>query len=466
MGQRVLHRVERGEIQEAAQAAERCRSDPWWCAALIGYTKTLLGLTRTADSAFSRALTGMPDEVRCDWEDLTQLFDGDATADWYRDLTCAERISANRTIWWLADPLFIEPGNERERAHHFRMTLAVLSRDGEDRLPQKVVPWRDQVRFPHGPSYRAALIRLGEPHFMGVGERLTDKHPPTFVLQYIYPVYHFVPTASAVRNPLRSFPSDWTPLDSFPPEQLKPGFGRFSAFDYQTAFFRRSDSTRMVAAAGVKSDPLLQRAQLVSSAIVLARSADELPRILRHPLPGTHTFVVTLAPGSVLVSLEAIGAGIGAGRARFAAGPPPMPAQRVTLSDILLLDSATSLPTDLTAAAPRAASSTRVAMGSTVGLYWEVYNLVGTDTMTLSLSVVEHTPSRLGRLGQLLGVVAATDSTRVRWTESRAGSGEIVGQSIALNVRELGSGRYTLRLEITVPGQAPVAVTREIEIVG
>jgi hypothetical protein len=105
-------------------------------------------------------------------------------------------------------------------------------------------------------------------------------------------------------------------------------------------------------------------------------------------------------------------------------------------------------------------------MGSTVGLYWEVYNLVGTDTMTLSLSVVEHTPSRLGRLGQLLGVVAATDSTRVRWTESRAGSGEIVGQSIALNVRELGSGRYTLRLEITVPGQAPVAVTREIEIVG
>ena len=458
MGHRVFLLLERGDLEGAAEAADRCRSDPWWCAALVGYTKSLLGRTRAADSAFAVALGTMPDSIRCRWEDLEPLFDGDDTADWYRDLDCAGKRAINPTIWWLSDPLFMEPGNDREHAHKARMVVAHLSLDAQERMDPGVFGWGGvKNSMPFGPSYQAALVRLGEPHFVAQGDG-------ALVLQYLQPVYHFVPLAAAAREPLRAASDDWTPLDPYPAEHMMARAGRFTTLDHQVAFFRRGDSARLVAAADVAGNPVLQRAGLIGSALVLARSPNEPQRVLREPLPGTQTYVTDVAPESVLVSLEAIGAGVGAGRARFAAGPPAMPPQRITMSDILLLDSPANLPADLASAARRAAPSTRLDSGATVGLFWEVYGVAPTDSMTITLSAIEHARSGLGRLAQRLGMFAATDSLRVRWTA--VSEGAIVGQSIALGLRSLGAGRYTLRIDLIVPGQRPVAVTREIAVGG
>jgi hypothetical protein len=98
-------------------------------------------------------------------------------------------------------------------------------------------------------------------------------------------------------------------------------------------------------------------------------------------------------------------------------------------------------------------------------LYWEAYGLATGDSANISLSVVEHRASALGRIGQQLGIVAHGDSVRVQLTDTRIAEGPVTPRSIALDLGSLGRGRYTLKLQLAVPGQLPVSVNREIEVV-
>ncbi len=489
MGQRVLHRVERAEVQDAAAVADRCRSDRWWCAALVGYTKRLLGLDAMADSAFDVALATMPDTLRCQWQDLDWIFYGDRDQDWYNSLGCAQQAEMNRTVWWLADPLWIEEGNERRTAHYFRVVQAKLFEDGEARLAPHVESVYDREPYPpHGPSFRTLVLKLGVPAHMVWGEsivvsggggcmlpngrcprsvRATSGGSMTLMgLQYMKPYYHFIPALAAIRAPLAAREEHWNPTAEYPTEHMRPGFGHFSVPGHQVAWFRRGDSARVVAGFDVPADTLLSWSELVGGGLVLATSPSVPPIVIRVPVADAPwTFAATTRPDSVLLSLEAVAAGRGAGRVRYASGPPPMPAQRVAMSDVLLLSSADSLPSELEAATRLAARSTTVTEGSVVGLYWEVYGLETRDSTTVSLSVVENRPTALRRLGQLLGVVAAGDSVRVQWSDTRSGSSGVAARSLALDVGPLRRGSYTMQLTLAVPGQVPVSVKREIEIV-
>ena len=490
MGQRVLHRVERGEAQQAAAVADRCRSDRWWCAALVGYTKRLLGLDALADSAFDVALATMPDSLRCEWEDLDWVFYGDGDRSWYNSLDCAAQAEVNRTVWWLADPLWIEEGNERRTAHYFRVVQAKLFEDGEARLPPHVESVYDPVPYPpHGPSFRTLVLKLGVPAHMVWGRGISasrsgsamlpgGRRPrsvrvmsaggemPLLGLQYMKPYYHFIPTLSAIRAPLAATRTDWNPTAEYPTEHLRPRFGHFTVPGHQVAWFRQGDSAQIVAGFDVPRDTLLSRSDLVGGALVLAKAPGNRPVIVRDAVTAAPwTFTTTTGGDSMLISLEAVAAGRGAGRVRYASGPPPMPAQRVTMSDVLLLSSSDTQPSDLETATRHAALSTTVAEGSVVGLYWEVYGLEPRDSMTVSLSVVENRPSSIRKLGQLLGVVAAGDSVRIQWSDTRAGSAGTVGRSLALDVGPLGRGSYTLQVRLAVPGQLPVQVKRDLEVV-
>ena len=472
MGQRVLQRVERAELNDAADVADRCRSDRWWCAALVGYTKQLLGLTVAADSAFDVALATMPESMRCEWEDLESLLEGDKLKGWYTGLDCAGRASVNRTLWWLADPLYLEEGNERRSAHYFRIVHAALSRDGEARLRPHIESIPDEEwKLPHGPSFRAAIIRLGIPAYLALGAGSApisgSRAPqvPELILQYRTPTYHFIPSLSAARAPLSATLEDWSPFEEDPAEQLWLRSGAFTQPDHQVAWFRRGDSARILAALDVSNDTLLQGAALIGGGVVLATSPGDPPRIIRESIPtSAWTFAANVPADSAIVSLEAIAPTLGAGRARFASGPPPMPAQRVSLSDILLLQSADSLPPDLEAAARAAAPSTRVAQGRSVGLYWEVYGLRPGDTSAVTLAVIPQ-PSRLDAIARRLGFGDGSDRTLVGWTEVRSGPAGITGRSLALDMSTLGRGEYVIELEVAVLGQSPVRVRRRVEIV-
>ncbi|HTR77034.1 MAG TPA: hypothetical protein VMH39_02955, partial [Gemmatimonadaceae bacterium] len=145
-GQRVRMLVDQQDFAGAFRASVECRADLWWCLSLRGYALHASRLIARAAATFDSALAVMPDSTRCRWNDLSSLFgivgwnafslggpggtrgagsattvdatqptaflsDGDRA---YRAATCAGRDSINATIWWLAQPLYLEPGNERK----------------------------------------------------------------------------------------------------------------------------------------------------------------------------------------------------------------------------------------------------------------------------------------------------------------------------------------------------------------
>jgi hypothetical protein len=466
-GQRVFHRVERAELNDAASVAQQCRTERWWCDALVGYTKHLLGLSVAADSAFDAALRSMPDSVRCEWENLDLLVADDDLNPWYRDLGCSRRVELNRTLWWLSDPLHLVPGNDRRAAHYFRMVHASLSRGSDVRLPPHVEGGMlGEISFPpHGPAYGWAVIRMGVPTYLGFGIPPGPRQPPVLVLQYRRPVYHFIPSLAAARSPLSASSADWTPSRQPMPEHFRASFGAFSTLQSQLAWFRRGDSARVVGGVDVPGDTLLRRAGLVGGALVLARSSAATPRIVRESPDHPWVFAATVAPESTLVSFEALATGVGAGHSRYASGPPPMPRQRVGLSDVLMLTSADSLPADLERAASRVARHTRASRDAPLGLYWEVYGLQPGDTVALTLAAVERVRSGGGQAGRPPVVADGADRTEVRWRESRIGQDGITGMAVALDLRSLRRGRFTLELKVEVRGEQPVSVRREIVIV-
>jgi hypothetical protein len=128
---RIWHRVTTGHYVFAdslAQAA--CSSslrEAWWCSAVIGFTKYNRGDYAAADFWFEAALRDMPEERRCLWTDLTYVLNDFAHTEIMKNTPCHSRKERNSVVWWLADPLWSIPGNERRTAHYSRWTEITLS---------------------------------------------------------------------------------------------------------------------------------------------------------------------------------------------------------------------------------------------------------------------------------------------------------------------------------------------------
>src|SRR5205085_10742924 len=88
-----------------------------------GYVEQAAGRIALADTVFLRAVAAMKAADRCQWSSVSALLDARARAA-YERIDCAARDSVDATFWWLADPLYIEPGNAR-RVEHFARQVRV-----------------------------------------------------------------------------------------------------------------------------------------------------------------------------------------------------------------------------------------------------------------------------------------------------------------------------------------------------
>ncbi|HXL87297.1 MAG TPA: hypothetical protein VN927_08790, partial [Gemmatimonadaceae bacterium] len=127
IGQRIRYLVE-GHDSSAISTARSCKATKWWCDALVGLALHVSGKFAAADSTFSVALEEMPALTRCHWLNLSPLLDDDLR-DAYRKMSCAQREAADARIWWVADPLFMTPGNERRTEHFSRVLHTALQQD-------------------------------------------------------------------------------------------------------------------------------------------------------------------------------------------------------------------------------------------------------------------------------------------------------------------------------------------------
>jgi len=454
-GQRVRYLVEDGRAGEALAAARACRAATSWCEALAGLALHAAADFAAADSSFALALRDMPPDERCRWTDLSALLDG-ALARRYRRVGCADpaRDGFAARLWWLAQPFYSLPGNDRRTEHFARMTMVRLAARSRTAYG---VPWGDDLR--------ELTLRYGWPTYwtqapagpgLSLDVAITGHDPDS--------AYHFLPDVRGFDQPGNADVRAWALDPPRPRERYAPPYaGSVAALEHQVAMFRRGDSCLAVAAYDIARDTLFAGAHPAPDvALVLARDEFSAPVIERRPVVGSSDVMVGKSTcGPVLLSFEVVApARRHAARARYGVRPP---GEGGALSDVLLFDPRDSLPTELAAVLPFVRGSTTVDSDARLGLFWEVYGLdPAGETVTTAVRVVPTRTGWLRRATQSLGLARRSAPVQVEWTETLRPRGGIAARPLALELSGLTPGRY--RIEVAVAGRQAAVVAREITV--
>jgi len=496
--QRVRFALDAGDVRDAVEAAASCGYALASCGLLQGLILYHVGDVARADSTFAAALSFMAPEDRCAWSDVRVLLDRDARAR-YQKLSCDERTDFNARFWWLADPLWSEPGNERRVEHLARKVtaqlIAPLGTDGRQHfLPRN-----------GGEAVLESLVRYGWPsRFFWPGPTLDRSHD-TYLLEhgaalsspYLVREYsregrlHTVPQSAALDDPFAATrdawqltapdgDDNWWPVEHYARDrsalvELPVG---------QTVMLRRRDSTRFVWAGELDSATRGRTSDTNRSVIVFdSRSVGDVKRVASFSVRnGTRAIVdALLASGKTLLGVEISGDSThAAARARYAVAVLPalsaLHGARAVSQAVLFdppRDAAPVVNTD--AAINRMYPTTTLVGTDRIGVYWEGYGFSPTDTLDLTVRIVrkDH-PSIAVRAVRVFGIGrAGDDSIGIHWREipqnSRAiqrmeGTVPIQLRSLVLDLSKLPRGDYVLELAMNKPGEPPVLSERLFEL--
>lgn len=437
LAQRVRYRVEHGTPDSAAALAAGCNT--WWCAALEGYAWHNAGKVRAAEHAFARALSRMPEAVRCEWNNLRPLLEG-ADRDGYQGLGCGARDSANAALFFRSIPLVGRGGNDTRTEwfarHTFLRTLDGAITHHGGRL---------------GPDLGEMILRYG--WATGYG-RKPDRHGLIQGSDVIghepKPAYPFLAPAEG---------GEWPPGAGRPRARFAPVFARemHSLGDVQLARFHRGDSVVLAAAFTARNDSAFTRAE--TSALLALAGPGRAPELSRTAAPfGRGRAWLTSRSRGGMVSLE-----VGDSAARtWAVFRAILPDTATDMSDLLITRPADRLPATLDEAVALAWPGNRIGEDAAVGLFWESYGHAAADTtLEVSLAIEPVRPGLVGRLGQALGLRRKLTPLRLTWTRGRDPGVTITAHAVEVDLSELSRGLY----DVVVDLGAGRRVARRFEIV-
>lgn len=449
IGQRVRYRLEADRDGDALAVLDTCAAADWWCAALAGLVHQSVGRHVEAERWFDDALATMTADERCAWEDLEPVLDARAARAW-RGLGCEHRDSLAQRIWWLADPLYLVPGNDRRAEHYARRTLERLLDGG-------AIPYR----MTWGNDLGSVLMRYGWP------ARFERSRPPPgltgedqIVGRFARPAWAFLPPDDVLAAPTEVAPGEWTvDRERARARYALPARTRFAWPEHQLARFERGDSALVVAAYDVTPHDIADTVRLDAGLFVRRDERTAGNFAVRRDAPPSGVLTLRAAAERAVVSLELAARNEPlAFRARYG-----VHLQRddsaLRISDLLVLRATDSLPARLDEAAPLARADARTAGSDTVWLYWEVYGVHhDAAAYTVALDLDREAGGILRRAGEWLGVVERAPPVRLRWQEQVLTDEGVRSHAAVLGLGNLPSGRY--RLAVTVragPGSAQAA---------
>ncbi len=450
-GQRVRYLIEAGRPGRAVDVARGCGAAGWWCRALEGWALHEAGDEVSAEAAFAAALASMPPSQRDAWEDPTWLLDARERAMW-RGLSAGARRAFQVRLWWLADPWWSTPANERHVEHLARRTRARVLAEAANAFG---VGWGDDLEeilvrygWPAGwsrvRSSAAALGRAGPPP-------VTGHDPPGG--------RRFVPPWDALVAPSVA-PAEW--LDAPAPRSTYAlsGARRFVVLDHQLAAFRRAGGARIVVGWDLAPDSLPPD-QPVDVALVVARGPGEEPRIGRVLGARAGSLALSVAGGPAVVSLEARSRGTRfAGRARHGLRLPPLAGPGA--SDLLLLRPGAALPDSLPAAEVAARGSSRVAADERLGVFWEIYPPEAGGSARVTIALRDERGGLWHGLRTLLGGGGPRSGVALDWSEPVPAGVEVYPRSVEIALPGLPPGEYALELTVAWPDGTRSGSTRRI----
>jgi hypothetical protein len=458
-GQRVRYLAEDGRLRDAVAAARACAGDQWWCEALVGFALHESRNFVEADAAFIRARAAMPERLRCDWEDIGLLLDAGVRTT-YRRFACGsrEREQFVERLWWLAKPLYANPGMDTRTEWFTRMTMVRMLEDA---------PSAHQFGFDI--DERELLLRYGWPRAWSrsgrdqMGMVSVIGHEPS-------PAYQYLPSAALANAPAMSDSTGWE--DGVPPIQARyapPHAKRLHPLVHQSAMFRRGDSALVVLAWDATRTTAVHDTER-ELALVLARTDSLTPTIRRVPNAPLRGVITSSGNwGPILMSAELIApAATTAARARYGLRPPYAVGARVTLSEMLFFKEHDDLPQDLDALLPQALASIAVSRSNKLGVYFESY---GTNpagemlTITLTVAREEAEPGFVRRRVRALGLSREAAPVSVTVQDLSARNRPFSPRAVYLDITSLQKGAYIVQLEVEVAGQYVVRSERALEII-
>ncbi len=426
----------------AVDLAMECSSVEWWCDLLRGLAHHRQGMPERAEEYFRRGLPGADQELACRLAGVGELLRGrDRSA--YDALDCASRTEFESRFWWLADPMFSMPGNDRWTEHISRRFELVL---------HEPVLWVTRGRHPV--AHEVSVVRRGQndswsrkpgqPQERWAGKRAAR--------------YRFTP-ASALVDGLRTLSYE---LDAgLDDEGYTPAtYGPVLELPAQFARFRQGDSLLVAAATDLAGIPLGP-----SRTVFVASDAPESFPVVLGPVSGQArpVFAATLAPEPVVISVEAMDDDRGAGRTRR--GLLPLSASGLVLSDVLLVGTGNAeLPESRDEALALMFGKTALPTVDEVSIYWEVYGVDEGRPMQIAISLTGGGRGLLTRILRGVGIMAETGAAEVSWTEPASGS--VHPMALSLDLSGLDAGDYELRIDLSAGDGSTATTIRTFRLEG
>lgn len=521
VGQLVRLLVDNQSLDDAERVVHSCRADEWWCHALAGYVYHRRGDITQADEEFTLSTRARTLADRCKWTDLAPVLDGDARSA-FSKTDCADRDSLTDVVWWLADPLWSVPGNDRRNEQFAReMTIQLHTATGQDERYN----WYAEAG---GDALAEMIRRYGWPSYTYAGYqtwplRWPPKPPPTWGVNLLYepkpkgpPLHttdmdaralgginttfeysigrlHLMPTWSMISDPFAIKREDWATrgrggewdltLNWWPQEHYAPLHPLADIDDDQHAFLRRQDQTLFAFATNLSQVELARGVEdSVTAQLIVSTGPDDITMIDEQRATAISR-VALMGPvpaGKSLVSAEVPwdSAGHFGARARFAISAPPplsaMPRGTFAISDPVLLvvpPDVSVLTNEPEAAVHMMRGSTTLAAGTTsLGVYWETYGFAARDSVEITITIQRTTSLNLLRgLGVIAGIAGNPNApVSVSWKEPQRGHDArtvdgavpIQMRSVILSIGTLTPGEYTLEMSVRKPGNDAVKSAR------
>lgn len=458
LGQAVYALTKFGWMDDARDVVNRCEAVDWWCRALTGYLLYRVGAVREAEAPFRQAMTEADSTFRCRIADATWLLgewdqrrgnveDLPAAQESARNQSCQDRLALSDTLFWLADPLLHDRGNDRWAEHVGRAMSAHFSSEIREAV-RGAEPFQRYVDYDWAMTVRRGVWDSYEIPLGANGFRFwTSEEAARF---------HFVPDLGPGGLSTPSWNLSGTILD----EGFSPEYGPFLPMPVQVARFRRG-SDLVVAVSADMGGERLRRVPEATAHLVLSPGPTSVPILAEQELRRRNPIFLAQAPTQgYLLSLEVM-TELGIGWERRMIRPIEHGPGQV--SDLLLFDPRLMPePDSLVAAASGMLPSDSFTGPTDVGIYWEVYGAGEDEDVEFEITLRRAPGGLVDRLRGLFPGAAREGRGSVAWNEPSAGS--LHSRSISIDLTGLEPGEYVLALSVRWRGQPVIERRRTLRL--